>query len=117
MKKSKIILVPVLILVYAILFSIGFECMISFTGLIGAVTLDTHLSAVQQYPRFTVFCVVVGLVALVSTICLLIFNYNISEKFNYTKAVWRVQFILAFIISIPMIPLWEMLFEFLRITY
>ena len=58
--------------------------------------------------------VVVGILALIAAVILGMFNLKLSEKFNFSKKIWYVQIISAVVLLIPMIKLWEMLFDFLQ---
>ena len=49
-------------------------------------------------------------------IAMLILNIKFSEKLNFTKTIWIFEYIFALVLSIPMIKLWEMLFDFLQKT-
>jgi len=40
-----------------------------------------------------------------------------SEKNELDKRLWTAELILAFVISLPMIKPWEMLFDFLQKTF
>lgn len=108
MKKTAYIILS--IFTNAMFLSLGIECLLNLLSLSMAISLDSALS----YPRFIPFCIVLGIVALLGLIAMLILNIKVSERFSYTKSVWLVQYILALILSIPMIKLWEILFEFLQ---
>ena len=75
-----------------------------------AISLDS----VVKYPRFIPFCIVLGIVALLGLVAMLVLNIKISEKLNFTKTIWIFGYALALVLSIPMIKIWEMLFEFLQ---
>ena len=108
MKKS--ICVIVSILANAALFSLGIECLLNLFSLSMAISLDS----VVKYPRFIPFCIVLGIVALLGLVAMLALNIKISEKLNFTKTIWILEYAFALILSIPMIKLWEILFEFLQ---
>ena len=108
MKKS--ICVIVSILANAALFSLGIECLLNLFSLSMAISLDS----VVKYPRFIPFCIVLGIVALLGLVAMLVLNIKISEKLNFTKTIWIFEYSLALVLSIPMIKIWEMLFEFLQ---
>ena len=110
MKKSTIIYFPVAILTNAAFLSLGMECLLNLLGLAMAISLDSS----PQYPRFIPFCIVCGMVALLGLIAMLILNIKLSEKHEFTKSVWIFEYVVAFVVSVPMIKLWEMLFEFLQ---
>ena len=108
MKKS--IYVILSILANAALFSLGIECLLNLLSLSMAISLDS----VVKYPRFIPFCTVLGIVALLGLVAMLVLNIKISEKFNFTKPIWIFEYALALVLSIPMIKIWETLFEFLQ---
>ena len=110
MKKTTYIILPLFILANAAFLSLGIECLLNLLGSVMAISLDSTPS----YPRFIPFCIVLGIVALLGLVAMLILNIKNSEKFNFTKSVWIFEYIFAFAFSIPMIKLWEMLFDFLH---
>ena len=111
MKKS--ICAILSILANAALFSLGIECLLNLLGLSMAISLDS----VEKYPRFIPFCLTLGIVALLGLVAMLILNIKISEKLNFTKTIWIFEYSLALVLSIPMIKIWETLFEFLQTTF
>ena len=112
MKKTNIIALA-FSCTYAIVFSLGIECLLNLLSMSVAISLDGG-PVVQQYPGFIPFCVVVGILALIAAVILGMFNLKLSEKFNFSKKIWYVQIISAVVLLIPMIKLWEMLFDFLQ---
>ena len=113
MKKTTFIFLPFSILANAAFLSLGVECILSLLGIAMAISLD----GTPSYPRFISFCIILGIVALLGLIAILILNIKASEKFSYTKSIWTFEHALAFVLSIPMIKLWEMLFNFLQKTF
>lgn len=114
MKKGMNILTYLLFAVlYACCFSLGMAGLLHYLGSIMAVSLDSG-SVVQQYPRFVPFCIVVGIFSLAALVFLAVLNIKNSEKLNYNKPVWIAQSIGAFVISVPMMKMWELLFEALQ---
>ncbi len=117
MKLSfKNLLIPVFTITYSIFLSLGMECLLNLLGAAMAVSLDGK-SVIDQYPRFIPFCLGVGFLSLIAIIIVLILNIKKSEKLGYTKAVWIAQSICSFIISLPMIKGWELLFRYLQEKY
>ena len=110
MKKSSYIILPFSILANAAFLGLGMECLLNLLSLFMAISLDSAV----KYPRFVPFCVVLGIVALLGLIAMLILNIKFSEKLNFTKTIWIFEYIFALVLSIPMIKLWEMLFDFLQ---
>ena len=111
MKKS--ICVILSILANAVLFSLGIECLLNLLSLSMAISLDS----VVKYPRSIPFCIILGIVALLGLVAMLVLNIKIYEKLNFTKTIWIFEYSLALVLSIPMIKIWETLFEFLQTTF
>jgi len=95
------------------LLSLGLKCLLVLLGMSVSISLDGS-SVTTQYPRFIAFCLIVGASALSALVGIFIFNIKVSEKYNLTKKIWWFQMIASFVISIPMIKLWEMLFDYLQ---
>ena len=112
MKKSIFMLLPAFTLGNAVFLSLGSTFLLNLLSISVGISLDS----VIQYPRFVPFCIVLGIVALLGVIFLLLGNIKISERLNFTKWTWYFQYIFAFVLSIPMIKLWQMLFDFLQKT-
>ena len=112
---KKYFLAIIFAIAYAIFLSLGLECLLNLLGLSMAISLDGP-PVTKQYPRFIPFCFIVGIFALASIIVTFILNLKAFEKFEFTKNIWITEIIIAFVISIPMIKPWEMLFEFLQKT-
>ena len=104
------------ILAGATFLSLGIECLLNLLGLAMAISLDGP-AVTKQYPRWIPFCILLGIVALLGLIVMLILNIKVFEKFRFTKSVWVFESVFAFVLSIPMIKLWEMLFDFLQKTF
>ena len=81
------------------------------------VSLDSDLTVMGEHRGFLLFCIVLGLLATAAIIALLVFNIKTAEKFDYSKKTWYVQMISALVISLPMLKIWEMLFEYLQKTF
>ena len=110
MKKTTYISLPFSILANSTLLSLGIECLLNLLGFSMAISLDSTPS----YPRFIPFCIVLGIVTLLGLIAMLVLNIKISEKLNFTKTIWIFEYAFALGLSIPMIKIWDMLFEFLQ---
>ena len=106
MKKVTYIILS--ILANAALFSLGIECLLNLLSLSMAISLDS----VVKYPRFIPFCIVLGIVALLGLIAMLILNIKASEKLGFTKTIWIFEYVFALVLSLPLMNLWEMLFDF-----
>ena len=112
MKKSIFILLPTFTFGNAVFLSLGMTCLLNVLSISVGISLDTEI----EYPRFIPFCIILGIVALIGVIFLLFGNIKISERLNFTKWLWCFQYIFALVLSIPMIKLWQMLFDFLQKT-
>lgn len=109
MRKKRIV-VPVLIAINAALLGLGMSCLLHLFGIVLAVSLDST----PRYPRFGPFCLFVGVAALLGLILVFLWSVKISEKHDFTKRIWLVQYVCAFILSIPMLGVWERVFDVLR---
>lgn len=110
MKKPTFVFLPFSILANAAFLGLGMECLLNLLALVMSISLDGKPS----YPRFIPFCIILGIVALLGLSAMLILNIKASEKLGFTKNIWLIQYVFAVVLSIPMIKLWEMLFDFLR---
>ena len=104
------------VIAYATLLSIGLECLLILLETSMSISLDGP-AVTEQYPRFIPFCSIVGIFALTSIIVTFILNLKASEKLGFTKKIWWMEMVISFVVSIPMIKPWEMLFEFLQKTF
>lgn len=111
--KKETFIIPFYILANAIFLSLVIECLLNLLSLSVAIFVDVT----EQYLRFMLFCIFLGIVALLGLIAMVVLNIRVSEKFNFRKSVWYFEYIFAFVLSIPMIKLWEMLFDFLQKTF
>ena len=96
---------------YSTLFSLGMECVLSGYG--------QSVSSVwgEIFPRFYIFCNVFGLFSFAALVFVLIWNLKVCERFHYTKTVWILQSFIAFAASIPMLAVWEKVFDLLRAVF
>ena len=115
-KLMKIAAYPLFVIADAAFLSLGMECLLNLLSISMGIALDGK-SPANQYPRFIPFCVVVEFLALSALILLVIWNMKVSEKLAYTKRVWCIQSVMAVVLSIPMIKLWEMLLEYMQTVF
>lgn len=113
---KKLFLVIVISTAYAVFLGLGFECLLNLLGTTVAVSLDGP-PVTEQFPRFIPFCTIMGILALAALTAIFILNLKIADKYEFTKKNWIFQMIIAFSVSIPMIKLWEILFEFLQKSF
>ena len=114
MKKTACMILSVL--ANTAFLSLGMECLLILLSLSMASSL-AGTSVTEQYPRFIPFCVVLGIVALIGLIAVLVINIKASEKLNFTKTIWIFECILVFVLSLPVMKLWETLLDFLQKTF
>ena len=112
-KPIKILAYLLFTMAYAAFLSLGMECMLNLLSFIMSMGIPSDGPA-NPFPRFIPFCIVVGFLALVALVLLVILNIKASKKLDYTERVWCIQSILAFVVSLPMIKLWEILFDYLH---
>ena len=109
----KRLIYSLMILFYAVLLGFGETCFLTLVGITFGVSLDGG-SVLTEYPRFIPFCVCTGFFALVCIAVLVFLNVRWSEKIGYTKKMWAFQWIVAAVLSLPIIKLWETIFGHLQ---
>ena len=112
MKK---LFVPLFVAVNAVLLGLGWEASFCAMSLMFSFGIDGGGRGLVS--RFGLICIILAVVAFVAFVCVLLFNYNISDKLKYTPRVWIWQLILSFALSIPMLAVWEKLFDYLSLRY
>ena len=116
MKKLSFLTISLFALANAVFLGLGMECLLQLTGIAFAVSLDGK-AVTAQYPRFVPFCCAVGFIALLGVIAIATANIKLAEKLNFSKKSIWLQYVCSFILSLPMIKLFEMLFDFLQKTF
>ena len=112
---AKFFLPPIFTISYALFLSLGVEALLTYFGLGLGMGPDSDVpSGIELYPKLMPFCLVLAIVALIAFVVILLLNIKCSEKASYTRTIWRIQSVCAFVISIPMMKAWEMLFEVLE---
>ena len=112
---AKFFLPPIFTISYALFLSLGVEALLTYFGLGFGIGPDSDVpSGIELYPRLMPFCLVLCIVCLIVLGLILILNIKFSEKASYTRTIWIIQSVCAFVISIPMMKQWEMLFEVLE---
>lgn len=104
--------VSIFVAIYALFFSLGLTCLLNLAGIMLASTIDGGV--IDEYPRFLSFCYVIGLLALIALVVCFVLNKKYASRSGFTGKVWAIQFICAFAVSIPMVALWDILFNFLQ---
>lgn len=97
-------------------FSLIIACLLELAGICFAVSLDGR-GVMERYPRFIPFCAVVGVLALGALAVVTAFNVKKAKSLGYTKSIWLIQYAFAFLGSVPLVFLWELLFDFLQKTF
>ena len=109
MRKKRIV-VPVLIGLNAVLLGLGMACLLNLFGFVMALSLDST----PRYPRFGPFCLLVGVAALLGLVLVFLWNVKNAERLELTKRIWFVQYFGAFVLSVPMLGVWERVFDLLQ---
>ena len=113
MKKTAFVFLPFSILTSSAFLGLGMECLLNLLSLALAISLDGAL-VVRQYPRFIPFCIILGIIALLCLLAVLILNIIVTEKLGVTKPILIFEYVFSLALSLPMIKLWDMLFDLLR---
>ena len=111
--KNKILVSVGFTALYTVFFSLGLACFLGVFGAFAAASLD-NVSATAVYPIFLPFCLIVGLLSLIVIIVALIYNAKLAKEVGLTTKAWIAEFVCTFVFSIPMLFLWEFVFEFLE---
>ena len=111
MKKA--LVASLFAVIYAIFFSLGITCLVNLFGLAVAFGIDGK-RVIAQYPRYIPFCLIVGFMSLIALFVIFVLNRKLSKKVTFSKKIWVLEFLCAFVFSIPMVPLWIQLFAFLQ---
>ena len=118
MKKAlNISLVSGFTLLYACFLSLGLECFL--------ILLEEYLARcffggkpmLEEYPRLVPFCVLAGLFALIAILVLVSLNVFVAKKLKNTKITWIIEAVCTIILSLPMIKIWEIVFDYLRMNF
>ena len=108
---KKILLAVTSIVAYAICLSLGVSCLLFFVGTM--ISLEGR-SGIERHPRFLPFCIAMGIAALLAVVAISIFNRKAAHKLGGSQWQWLIEMIAAVPLAIPMIWLWEMVFDALR---
>ena len=100
---------------YACFFSLAAECFLSLFDILLGTAIDGWIAS--RYPRFIPFCLVTSFAALIALVGVFLLDLKASKRLNYTKKTWCIQLVSAFVISLPAIVAWEILFNFLQKTF
>lgn len=98
------------VIIYAVFFSIGAECLIHVLSAFFSISPD-NTTVPTSVQSFWLFCLAVGFLVLVAFVIVLLLNIKSSINIGYTKRTWWIQMISAVIIAIPMMKLWDIVFK------
>ncbi len=104
------------VVAYAAILGLGMASLLHIFGMMLGASLD-HRNVTNLCPYFMPFCLIAGFLALIALIGLLVLNVHVSGKYGYTKVKWVLQSLAVLPLSVPMMKLWELLFDFLRATF
>lgn len=102
-----------LIAAYATFLGLGCESLLNLLSLSMAISPDGSFVA---HPLDLLPCAVAGILALAALAVTVALHVRASERFELSRRLLWAQVIAAAVASIPMIKLWEMLFDLLWIT-
>ena len=92
---------------YITIISLGLACFLNVAVMAGFGDMD-------NYPRFAVFCLIVGIAALVGLLFVFSLNMEKSKLLGYGKLTWGIQTVISLAVSVPMILLWDLFFRLLQ---
>ena len=110
-KTTKIISYISFVIFYLLFLSLGMEALLQFFGAGFHISPD---NIPNPYPRYTPFCLAVGLFATLMLGVVAFFNAKYSERLGYTKRWWIFQSVLVFVLSLGLTELWRRVFELLH---
>ena len=109
----KLILYPSFTLGYALFFSLGMCSLLELLGFVMSISLDGK-PILEQYPRYVLFCIAVGVFSLIAMAFLFFLNLKASEKIKYNKLICILQSVCVLLISLPIVTFWQNLFGYLQ---
>jgi hypothetical protein len=109
---KKLCTVTALILINAVLLSLTVECLLNLFSFSMAISIDTAPEAPTSLPLILALTAV----ALLLLVGAFLARLKLSDRFRFTEKSLYLQYALAFLLSVPLIKLWEMLFDLLKIT-
>ena len=112
MKKATAAICSIFTVANALFLSLGTECLLYLLS----ATMMAFGSISSEFFNIISLSVVLGIVALSGLIGVLILSIKFSEKFHFSKAVWYIQYLGAAVLLLPMLKLWELLFDHLSKT-
>lgn len=104
-------------MLYASFLSLGLECSWIIFGILLANAAFGGKPMIEEYPRLVPFCVLAGLFALIAILVLVSLNVFVAKKLKNTKITWIIEAVCTIILSLPMIKIWEIVFDYLRMNF
>jgi len=101
---------------YACFFSLGLACALQLLGIFLGAAIDGR-RVLAQYPRLLPFCLGMGLLAAIALAVLLFLQKKAFAGQGLAKRALCLQLILAALLSVPALWLWEVLFELLQKSF
>ncbi|MBE6569046.1 MAG: hypothetical protein E7658_02360 [Ruminococcaceae bacterium] len=114
MKRT--VLVIAFTLFYALSVSFGCICLLQILGIGLALSLDGG-SVLLQYPRFLPFCAVTAILDFAVFCILVVLHTKAAAKFAFTKTICCLQIVSAVILALPLMELWDLVFDRLHIIF
>ena len=111
MNKKRWFLIAAFTIGYAALLSLGLLC---FERLLAIFLVAEKLlePAYKDYPRFSAFCYIVGLLALGGLVLLFVLDGK-----TFVKRICWSRFFVIIGLSVPLFVLWAMLFHYLQMIF
>lgn len=104
-------------MLYASFLSLGLECSWIIFGILLANAAFGGKPMIEEYPRLVPFCVLAGFFALIAILVLVSLNVLVAKKLKNTKITWIIEAVCTIILSLPMIKIWEIVFDYLRMNF
>lgn len=107
MKKStKATIITLISFSYAVILSLLDACLLNDLSMRVAL-----FGGPSIFPRFSVFCIVLGVLAFAALVVAIILNIRFSNKINYTRFSLSTQIAVSLILSFAIIPVWLDIFD------
>ena len=103
-------MIPVFIGLNATFLGLGMACLLHLFGIVLGMSLDST----PRYPRFVPFCLFVGVAALLGLVLVFLWSAKNEERLELTKRIWLALYIGAVLLSLPMLGVWERVFDLLQ---
>ena len=111
MNKKRWFLIAAFTIGYAALLSIGLTCLWNLFCIYLASGMFSE-PVYKDYPRFSAFCCIVGLIALGALLLLFVLDGK-----TFVKRICWSRFFIIIGLSVPLFVLWSMLFHYLQMIF